>query len=148
MSERTLDDRLFDALHRLYAEPVSAGPIAEDVRLAISTALTLARRETAMGLMERPLYIPAGYTHEAAVNERWPLPTRIVRKVREESDPEREMDFQFRFNEDSGEVQCLRKGYTMALPNATRARIALWYDLMQRPYHEEQAPVDPNEVLP
>ena len=145
MNGRPLEERLFDALHRLYAEPVAAGPIAEDVRLAISTALTLARREGVYRTLSL-LNAPDVHLNPAGA---FPLPARTVRKLREEPDPEGGsltffFDTEVMHREGDGEGRSL-----VDRPRAgTPGRVALWYDLMQNRWSEEQVPVDPAEVLP
>lgn len=144
MNERTLEDRLFDAVWQRNEK---------DVLLAIATALTLARREgcaracSAFGLHLEP---------ESAAEKKFPLPTRTVRKLREEPDPE-SSGYRFRWNRDRpfdlsngvGMVESASTGSWLSCGlTPTSARIALWHDLMQRPYHEEEQAVDPNEVLP
>lgn len=82
MSERYLEDRLFDAVWQRGET---------DVRLAIATALALARRE---GYVEGYVYAASGdpeeeFAHATRRAERdvYSLPTRTVRKLREEPDP-------------------------------------------------------------
>lgn len=145
MSERALEERLLDAV---LPTAVDIGRAAE-LRLAISTALTLARREGYVKAMSQSL----SAVHVVDCRDAtYPLPTRTVRKLREEPDPET-AGMLWRWNE----AECLpeyrmcgSRGWNTrhhgALP--TTGRVAVWYSLMQRPYHEEEQAVDPNEVLP
>lgn len=143
MNERTLEERTADAVERV----VEGRPLVdcyEDMRLAISTALTLARREG---------YLVYGNARSVDAATAYPLPTRTMRVLREVRDPEG-LGVTYRFvpSNDEEEVSfhadnglVVRGG---ACPFPTPERIALWHDLMQRPFHEESVPVDPSEILP
>jgi hypothetical protein len=151
MNERKLEDRLFDAVWQRNEA---------DVRLAISTALTLARREGALVGWNhaRPLLTQGEQTNiRVLFAELFPLPTRTVRKLREEPDPE-DTGMLFRYNPEapydksngiSGYVELLRNGHWFSVDvTPTFRRVSLWYDLMLRPWNEESVPVNPAEVLP
>ena len=154
MGERTLEERLRDAL---VEEPTPHGfnvhfreMDADALALAISTALTLARREGALQgwRAARPPNTQGerGYV-ENIFNDLISLPTRTVRKLREEPDPHG-TGFAFRFDEGRIQSEAERGVWVPVKMVPTSERLALWHGLMQHPYHEEQVPVDPEEILP
>lgn len=153
MSDRSLEDRAYDAVVAWARKEMSgSGEGGVPLRLAISTALTLARREGYEKACSElvPSSTPDDGLIRAASSSGFPLPTRTVRNLREERDPEGG-SLQFSFD---GEIMCHEGSWSMwcTIPErpcaATPARVDLWFDLMQRPYHEEEQAVDPNEVLP
>lgn len=152
MSERTLEDRLLDAIFRLVDNPSTV----EDARLAISVALTLARREGFEAAVDEEVE-PWRRASDAVMT--FPLPARTSRTLREEDDPEGSK-YRFRYNPNKKGYACASSpgciesifcgGEWYAANQLLRslARITLWHDLMTNPYKETQVPVDPEEVLP
>lgn len=143
MSERSLEDRAFDAVVEWASREDGEGAVGSArLSLVVATFGALARREgMQVGI----------FPHSQTPEERFRLPTRTVRKLREEPDPANENLF-WRWNERKQWPEAVSPhvrdwpGEGALAP--TKERRALWDDLEQRPYHEESVPVDPNEVLP
>ncbi len=147
MSTRALEDRLFDAVWQRNEA---------DVRLAISTALTMARREgyaDGVGLTQSVhTGTAAGLDLPTLAANRYSLPVRTVRKLREEPDPHNFGTWRASNLSERGltvtHAMPGRATFDDECPPLTIERARLALDLLQRPYHEESVPVDPSEVLP
>ena len=153
MSERSLEARLYDALVRntdgggVRLKGMSPSEFAQKLRVALTLS---ARSGFALGVRMARETTPLVSSPEEWAEREIPLPTCTVRKRREETDPDGDR-VMYSWDvaedvEDGSDLGLVVHGGKHPFP--TPKRIALWYDLMQRPWSEESVPVDPREILP